>query len=75
MRHACVRQVGKGSTVSIYSTSCPFVCSCIALAVAVSVYVAPNISAASRCLSGHIGAVKEKTAGAVITTERPCGWK
>ena len=34
-------------------------------------YVAPNISAASRCLSGHIGAVKEKTAGAVITTERP----
>lgn len=34
---------------------------------------APSNSAASRCLSGHAFPVKEKTAGAEITTDRPWG--
>lgn len=34
---------------------------------------APSNSAASKCLSAHPLPVKENTAGAVITTERPCG--
>ena len=35
----------------------------------------PRIWAASICLSGHIGAVNWNTAGAVITTDKPCGCK
>jgi len=34
----------------------------------------PRRAAASMCLSGHNGAVNLKTAGAVITTDKPCGY-
>ena len=34
----------------------------------------PRHSAASRWRSGQAGAVKVKTAGAVMITDRPCGW-
>jgi len=33
----------------------------------------PSISAASKCFSGHAGPVNRNTAGAVMTTESPCG--
>lgn len=40
----------------------------------VPVEALPRISAASRWRSGHMVAVKVKTAGEVSTTDRPCGW-